>query len=271
MTKVTVKEFWSRGKRQPALKLPHLPWSQKGCLIWSTGYLGQYGYGRITWKGRVIGAHRMAWMIANRQRVPKGLSVCHHCDAPACIEPTHLFLGTQTDNIMDMVQKGRNASNVGEKNPRARLTAEKAAEIRRRYANGKEGVKILASRFKTTGATIKHIINNETWVVPEDQRPVMNLDRIQKRIRREKTLVGPKNGFYGRQHSDRTKRHIGKKNKGRLAGERNHNVKLTEEQVRKILERWPKETQVNLAREYGVSQILISLIVRRMAWKHIQL
>lgn len=75
------------------------------CWVW-TGAVGDHGYGRITEKGKRYRAHRMAWLI-NCGEIPEGLSVLHKCDNPSCVNPDHLFLGTQKVNIADGIQKGR--------------------------------------------------------------------------------------------------------------------------------------------------------------------
>ena len=74
-----------------------------GCLEW-TGY--KYKYGSISIKGRLQKTHRLAWEIENGP-IPDGLFVLHKCDNPACCDPTHLFLGTQKDNMQDALKKGR--------------------------------------------------------------------------------------------------------------------------------------------------------------------
>jgi len=66
-------------------------------------------YGHITYRGKRYKAHRFSWEIANRGPVPDGFIVCHRCDVPACVNPEHLFVGTQSDNRRDMYQKGRHA------------------------------------------------------------------------------------------------------------------------------------------------------------------
>ncbi len=79
-----------------------------GCIPW-TGCGNQYGYGQIgegTRKGRVLLASHVSYELFVGP-IPDGLQVLHRCDLPACIAPTHLFLGTQADNIHDMVAKGR--------------------------------------------------------------------------------------------------------------------------------------------------------------------
>lgn len=70
------------------------------------GSLSKTGYGVVGLNGKVIGAHRAAWILTNGE-VPDGLFVCHKCDNRRCINPDHLFLGTAKDNTQDMISKGR--------------------------------------------------------------------------------------------------------------------------------------------------------------------
>lgn len=75
------------------------------CWIWQ-GRARQGGYGYLGWCGENERAHRVAWMIAHGP-IPNGLCVCHTCDNPLCVRPSHLWLGTQLENNEDKVRKGR--------------------------------------------------------------------------------------------------------------------------------------------------------------------
>lgn len=78
------------------------------CWVW-TGYVNDDGYGRFSeggHQGRKVMVHRVAWELLHGS-VPKGMQVLHSCDNPPCVKGEHLFLGTQADNVHDMVAKGR--------------------------------------------------------------------------------------------------------------------------------------------------------------------
>ena len=106
-----------------------------GCWLWS-GALNPDGYGNFSTNGRkTVRAHRMAWELANGP-VPEGLCVCHSCDVPACVNPAHLFTGSIRDNAQDRLAKGRQASQRGEKNGRAKLNDAQAREVLAAIENG---------------------------------------------------------------------------------------------------------------------------------------
>lgn len=84
-----------------------MPEPNTGCILW-TGHLCARGYGRIGYasKGSAVLVHRIAYECANGP-IPRGMVVCHTCDTPMCVNPDHLFVGTQKDNMRDMFKKGR--------------------------------------------------------------------------------------------------------------------------------------------------------------------
>ncbi len=77
-----------------------------GCWTWIGGKDG-HGYGRVWRNGRRQGAHRVSYELSIGP-IHDGLHVCHHCDNPVCVKPSHLFLGTRSDNMTDCTNKGRN-------------------------------------------------------------------------------------------------------------------------------------------------------------------
>lgn len=89
------------------------PLTESGCWIWMRP-LSKGGYGQITYRRSHYTAHRLAYALAYGE-VPAGLVVCHKCDVPSCVNPAHLFAGTQGDNMRDASLKGRTLS--GDRNP----------------------------------------------------------------------------------------------------------------------------------------------------------
>ena len=128
--------------------------SPTGCMEWKLHTVR--GSGRMKVNGRKQYVHRLMWEIVNGA-IPEGLFVLHHCDNPACVEPSHLFVGTHADNMADRSAKGR-ASRRG--NPR--LTADQVAAIRHRLTLGARGID-LAAEYGVHPATIKRIKARRAW------------------------------------------------------------------------------------------------------------
>jgi hypothetical protein len=104
-----------------------MPEPNSGCLLWIGGATHDFGYGQLKVDGRTRNVHVLQWERYNGP-VPKGRYVCHKCDVPPCIEPTHLFLGTLRINLADMRAKRRHA--FGERSAMAKLTTTAIPAIR---------------------------------------------------------------------------------------------------------------------------------------------
>ena len=84
---------------------PRIAHSPSGCWEWQQKRSPR-GYGIVKFRGRSIGAHRLAWM-KYRGDIPANFYVMHACDNPSCVNPNHLFIGTPRDNVLDMISKNR--------------------------------------------------------------------------------------------------------------------------------------------------------------------
>ena len=147
-----------------------------GCWIWTgsaravkPGYL-QYGELVLqkNYEQKHFLAHRISWML-RKGEIPDGMDVLHRCDVPLCVNPDHLFLGTQKDNVTDMIQKGRKFVARGERAGSAKLKEHEVIEILNSYVPGKVrcksdyGICGLARRFNVSKQCISAIVKRQWW------------------------------------------------------------------------------------------------------------
>lgn len=102
-----------------------IPVPEAGCWLWA-GSTTKAGYGRFQVGRRPREAHRVSWELFVGDI--GNYHVLHKCDVRSCVNPSHLFLGTHEDNMLDMAAKGRCVS--GERHPKAKLKSQDVAEIR---------------------------------------------------------------------------------------------------------------------------------------------
>ena len=146
-----VRKVWNKKPIEIRL-LNHLI-KENGC--WTTDLAkDKRGYGRL---GRLL-VHRVAFEYFNNTKIPKNVCVLHHCDNPSCVNPNHLYLGTRTENGIDMRVRKRVE---GSKNGYAKLTEEKVLEIRKIYP--KLTYAKLAKKYKVSVSNIEHIIQRTRW------------------------------------------------------------------------------------------------------------
>lgn len=141
-----VERFWAQVDKR----------GETECWLWK-GYVGSRGYGYVKRDYRTLLAHRVSYQMACGST--EGMSVCHRCDTPLCVNPNHLFLGTAQDNADDMVAKGRQGKPKGERHSQAVLTEDDVIEILQSTDSGKSA----ASRYGVTPSTISNIRSGKTW------------------------------------------------------------------------------------------------------------
>jgi hypothetical protein len=124
------------------------------CWEW-LGRSNDDGYGKISWSGKDLSAHRLSFEMTFGE-IPNGMEVLHKCDNPPCVNPNHLFLGTQTDNIRDMKQKKRGAE--GERMGSAKLSSAQVEEIRQRYAKGGITTRALGKEYNVDGSWVWRVV-----------------------------------------------------------------------------------------------------------------
>lgn len=135
-----------------------------GCQVWqgavSGGCDGSMKYGYIRVSGKSLRVHRVAYEIHNGP-IPVGMVICHSCDNPLCVNPDHMTLGTQNDNMQDMIEKRRARHAVGEAN-NSKLKESEVLEMLSLSAKG-ASASSLATRYGVHPATIRKIVLGKKW------------------------------------------------------------------------------------------------------------
>lgn len=219
---LAVARFWSKVEKSTG----------NGCWNWNAGV--SEGYGVFSINGKPTLAHRFSWTLANGP-IPKisgryhGAVVMHACDNRLCVNPDHLRLGTQSDNVRDMIQKGRKvvAPSNGEKHGNAKFTDADVVEIR---LSGKSDPE-LAAQYGVTPEAINYA-RTRGW----------------RHIK-----VKPVPWVSGKSLATR--------------GDRNANARLNAEIVREI--RASADKPGLLAKKFGITPDYVTLIRKRKAWLHV--
>ena len=125
------------------------------CWLWTAGKFSK-GYGAFRIKGEQQTTHRVSYEMYHGP-IPEGMKVCHTCDNPPCVNPEHLFLGTQKDNIQDCVKKKRIAR--GEKQGHSKL---KEAQVRA-ILKDERSQREIAKTYNVAQPTISDIKRGKRW------------------------------------------------------------------------------------------------------------
>ena len=203
------------------------------CWLW-TGKVDSKGYGYTSYDGGRWRAHRLSYAV-NKRPIPEERDILHTCDTPRCVQPLHLWPGTQADNIADMDAKGRRGTVkgrfVGEKHPLAKLSDAQVLDIRTRYQAGGVMQKELSAEYGVVPSAISHIIRGHR----------VGLVSIRR---------------------------TAKENTAAIRGEGHYEGKLTEASVRRMRQRYAlgEATLKELADADHVTKQMAWRIVHRKAW-----
>ena len=194
------------------------------CWPWQ-GKLDVDGYGHVRIGGRkASAAHRVGWFLATGID-PIGKMVCHHCDNPPCVNPTHLYLGDAGTNARDRKLRGRANPEHGESRWNSKLTTENIKEIDDLYVNVGLSQRAIADKYGVSQASVSLILRGKNW---------------------HRSNVG-----------DRSDIALSRKRRGRPS-------RLSAAQKQQIIALCiAGESQASVAKQFFVSQQLVSLVVRR--------
>ena len=132
----------------------------EACWNWTARRTPQ-GYGRFGVNGVNKLAHRVSYEMF-KAPITDGLHVLHRCDNPSCVNPDHLWLGTNAENVADKVAKGREPSHIGESNNHSKLTAQDVLAIREAASRGANQYR-LAEQYEIAQAHVSSIVRRKAW------------------------------------------------------------------------------------------------------------
>jgi len=231
MDEQTIARFRSKIEKQTKVTSPHV---STPCWLWKGGTIGPYG--RFYWKRETERAHRLAFRLWVGPLTP-GLHVCHRCDTPLCVNPDHLFGGTNEDNHRDKIRKGRQAKGEaasGGRKGTGTVTSDLARAVRLAADVGVRQADIA----RATGihrSTVSLIVRGKVW----------------------RYAGGP---IGKRQHAPRAK----------ARGVRHGGSKLDPAKVREIRRRFAEgESATSIGRSIGVVAETVRSVARRKTWKHV--
>lgn len=144
-----------------ALRFLKKVFNYKECWNWNASLRNESGYGQINFMGKMQGAHRVSYMLFKGE-IPNGLCVLHKCDNPLCVNPYHLFLGTNKDNVADRERKGRGNQPHGSMSGNAKLKESDIPEIFALRLSGLTQQEI-ADNYGVAQCTISDVLHGKRW------------------------------------------------------------------------------------------------------------
>lgn len=137
------------------------PEPNSGCWIWMGALSIDGRYGSASYLDKTERAHRLMFKLTNGE-IPAGIKVLHKCDVMLCINPDHLFLGTDADNMADKTAKNRQAKGIQCNHPHRVFNDSSVREVRKLRKQGRT-LQEIAGLFATTKSSISNIVNEKTW------------------------------------------------------------------------------------------------------------
>lgn len=169
---MTAKEFWNKVDKNGPVPA-HVP-EIGNCWTWKMAK-NKSGYGVTSIKRKQMGAHRAAYIFAVDPDLPAGICVCHKCDTPACVRPSHLFAGSNQDNSADMVSKNRQSQGAshssaitpnrprGSNNSMSKLTEAQVNEMRKLRKETSMTQQEIADKFGVSYGCAQKAMTGQGW------------------------------------------------------------------------------------------------------------
>ena len=129
-------------------------WEWQGCVFGKRG-----GYGMFRYQSKMVRAHRWLYQYVHNKSLEPNIFVCHTCDNPLCVNPSHLFEGTPQDNMTDKIKKGRQKNLKGVKHQNSRLTEQQVLDIR----NDSRRAIDIAKKYNISKWYVYEIKSKKTW------------------------------------------------------------------------------------------------------------
>lgn len=134
-----------------------IPEPMSGCWLWDASQ-NRDGYGNFRFRDKILNAHRVAWYIY-RGAIPRGVQVLHKCDIRSCVNPQHLYLGSQRDNVLDCENRKRARHPKGDQHKNAKISEKQAIYI---FWDSRPQHEI-ARDYKISQPLVSSIKNQKAW------------------------------------------------------------------------------------------------------------